>query len=184
MAPLLNAPAPNVSYFVPRVYPPAGTALNPQLDGKPIPTLFQPIKIRGVEFQNRIWVKLAGVLAEHGVDLIDISSSGNHPAQRVQAISSEPGYQVPFAAAVKEALDNKIRVAAVGRIHTATLAESVLNKGQADVILVGRMFLKNSSLVWTFAEELGVELHHSSQLGWPFKGRARAPTNTPVSEKK
>ncbi|RPD62751.1 FMN-linked oxidoreductase [Lentinus tigrinus ALCF2SS1-6] len=143
-----------------------------------------PLFCRERAGSRRDTVKLAGVLAEHGVDLMDISSSGNHPAQRVQAISSEPGYQVPFAAAVKEALGNKIHVAAVGRIHTTTLAESILNKGQADVILVGRMFLKNPSLVWTFAEELGVELHHSSQLGWPFKGRTRAPTNTPVSEKK
>ena len=57
MASLFNAPAPNVPYYVPRQYPPAGTAFDPQPDGKPIPSLFQPIKIRGVEFQNRIWVR-------------------------------------------------------------------------------------------------------------------------------
>ena len=57
--PELIVPAPNVPYFVPAQYPPAGTAFNPQPDGKPIPTLFKPIKIRGVEFQNRIWVSFA-----------------------------------------------------------------------------------------------------------------------------
>ena len=61
MAPLINAPAPNVPYYVPRQYPPAGTAFDPQPDGKPLPSLFQPIKIRGVEFQNRIWVRTSPV---------------------------------------------------------------------------------------------------------------------------
>lgn len=52
-----NIPAPNVPYFTPAQIPPAGTALVPQPSGKPVPTLFQPIKIRGVEFPNRIWVR-------------------------------------------------------------------------------------------------------------------------------
>lgn len=56
MAPQFNAPAPNTSYFTPAQYPVAGTALDPQPDGRPIPLLFKPLKIRGVEFQNRIWV--------------------------------------------------------------------------------------------------------------------------------
>ena len=37
--------------------PASGTAVVPQPDGKPIPKLFQPLKIRGVEFQNRIFVE-------------------------------------------------------------------------------------------------------------------------------
>lgn len=53
---VVNAPAPGIEYFTPAQNPPAGTALDPQPDGKPIPKLFQPLKIRGVEFQNRIWV--------------------------------------------------------------------------------------------------------------------------------
>ena len=57
--PELIVPAPNVPYFMPAQYPPAGTAFDPQPDRKPIPTLFKPIKIRGVEFQNRIWVSFA-----------------------------------------------------------------------------------------------------------------------------
>ena len=56
MPPLINRPAPNVPYFIPAQYPPAGTAFDPQPDGKPVPTIFKPIKIRGVEFHNRIWV--------------------------------------------------------------------------------------------------------------------------------
>ena len=43
--------APNTPYFTPAQKTPAGAALsaNP-------PTLFTPIKIRDVTFQNRIWV--------------------------------------------------------------------------------------------------------------------------------
>ncbi|KAI0742379.1 FMN-linked oxidoreductase [Daedaleopsis nitida] len=68
MAPLINAPAPNVPYFVPRQYPPSGTAFEEQPDEKPLPTLFQPLKIRGVEFQNRIWLApLCQYSSEDGV---------------------------------------------------------------------------------------------------------------------
>ncbi|KAI0757920.1 FMN-linked oxidoreductase [Fomes fomentarius] len=118
-------------------------------------------------------IKLAEMLAEHGVDLLDVSSSGNHPKQRVFAIHGVPGYQVPFAAAVKQALKDKIFVAAVGKIHEGKFAQSILDKGQADVVFVGRMFQKNPGLVWTFADDLEIELHHSRQIGWAFHGRPK-----------
>lgn len=53
----VNEPALNVPYFTPAQIPASGTAVDPQPDGKPIPKLFQPITIRGVEFQNRIFVR-------------------------------------------------------------------------------------------------------------------------------
>ena len=56
MAYQFNRPAPNTSYFTPAQNPPAGTAVDPQPDGKAIPTLFKPLRIRGVEFQNRIFL--------------------------------------------------------------------------------------------------------------------------------
>lgn len=51
-----NKPAQGISYFTPAQQPPSGTAINPQPDNKPIPKLFQPLTIRGVTFQNRIWL--------------------------------------------------------------------------------------------------------------------------------
>jgi hypothetical protein len=54
---LFSAAAPGISYFTPYQEKRAGTAIVPQPDGRPIPTLFQPFKIRGVEFQNRIFVE-------------------------------------------------------------------------------------------------------------------------------
>jgi hypothetical protein len=50
----VNKASPAVSYFTPLQDPPAGTALDPQPNGKAIPKLFQPLKIRGLELQNRI----------------------------------------------------------------------------------------------------------------------------------
>ena len=58
MTVLYNAPAPNVPFFTPAQYPASGTATKVQHDGKDVPTLFQPLKIRGVTFQNRIWVSI------------------------------------------------------------------------------------------------------------------------------
>ena len=117
-------------------------------------------------------VKLAGILADHGVDLIDVSSGGNSPQGRI-SLSRRPGYQVPFAEAVKKAHGNKVLVSAVGALHTGLVAQSVLDKGKADVVFVGRLFQKNPGVVWAFADELDVKLHHSKQLGWAFQGRAK-----------
>jgi len=53
-----NDPAPGVSFFTPHQNPPSGTAVDPQPNGQPIPMLFKPLKIRGVDFQNRIFVSM------------------------------------------------------------------------------------------------------------------------------
>ena len=51
-----NIPAKGISYFTPAQSPPSGTAVDPQPDGSSIPKLFQPLTIRGVTFQNRLWL--------------------------------------------------------------------------------------------------------------------------------
>lgn len=53
----VNEPAAGIPYFTPAQIPPSGTAIDPQPDGKPIPTVFKPLKVRGLEFQNRIFVR-------------------------------------------------------------------------------------------------------------------------------
>jgi len=55
-------------------------------------------------------------------------------------------YQAPFAGAVKEVVEGKILVGAVGGLGSGPIAEKVLEKGQADVIIVGRQFQKNPGL--------------------------------------
>lgn len=53
---LPNKAAPGISYYTPAQKPPSGTAKDPQSDGSPIPKLFRPLTLRGLTFQNRIFV--------------------------------------------------------------------------------------------------------------------------------
>lgn len=115
-------------------------------------------------------VRLAPLLAEHGVDLLDVSSGGNNPAQRIKG---GPGYQAPFAKKVKEAVGDKLAVGTVGTITNGPQANKLLEEG-LDLAIVGRMFQKNPGLVWTFAEELGVEISAANQIRWGFGGRGGA----------
>ncbi|TFY68481.1 hypothetical protein EVG20_g3533 [Dentipellis fragilis] len=113
-------------------------------------------------------VRLAGLLAAHGVDLLDASSGGTSPLQNIPSLEA---YQVPFAEAVKKAHGDAILVGAVGGITSGVRAQAILEEGRADVVLVGRGFLKNPGLVWAFAEELGVETYKTLQIEWAFHGR-------------
>ncbi|KAK9459752.1 uncharacterized protein V1516DRAFT_446568 [Lipomyces oligophaga] len=51
----INISAHGIPYFTPLQDPPAGTSLALP-EGKPLPRAFEPITVRGVTFQNRIWV--------------------------------------------------------------------------------------------------------------------------------
>lgn len=56
LAPIPNVAAKGVPFFTPEQDPVAGSALDPQPSGKPIPKLFTPLKIRGITMPNRIWM--------------------------------------------------------------------------------------------------------------------------------
>jgi 2,4-dienoyl-CoA reductase-like NADH-dependent reductase (Old Yellow Enzyme family) len=82
-------------------------------------------------------LELARMLAARGdVDLIDCSSGGLDPRQQVPI---HPGYQVPFARAVRQ--DAGVATAAVGLIHTPDMAEQILANGDADLVVLGRTLL-------------------------------------------
>ncbi|OJI98387.1 hypothetical protein ASPVEDRAFT_37828 [Aspergillus versicolor CBS 583.65] len=118
-------------------------------------------------------VKFAQALAESGnVDVLDVSSGGTHSSQKVQ---SKPGFQAPFAVAVKKAVGDKLIVGTVGMIDSGHLANTLLEKDGLDIALVGRGFQKNPGLVWTFAEELGVEISMANQIRWGFSSRGGGP---------
>ncbi|KAF7794910.1 hypothetical protein EIP86_006053 [Pleurotus ostreatoroseus] len=116
-------------------------------------------------------IRLAEVLAEHGVDLLDVSSAGNHPHQSVQELRLAEAYHAELSAQIKATLGHRILVGAVGGINTGKIAQEVLDKDQADVVFVGRMFQKNPGLVWQFAEDLGVQIKAMTQIEWAFFGR-------------
>lgn len=81
-------------------------------------------------------VRLATVLRECGVDLVDCSSGG---IIRAVNIPTGPGYQVPFARAIREGAG--VATAAVGLIHSIDQAEKVLADESADLVLLGRKLL-------------------------------------------
>ncbi|MGW9133917.1 NADH:flavin oxidoreductase/NADH oxidase [Streptomyces sp. NPDC055681] len=103
-------------------------------------------------------VRLATELQAHGVDLLDVSSGGNAPNAR---ITTGPGYQVPFAARVRE--ETSLPVAAVGLITEPQQAEKILADGQADAVLLGRELLRSPSWTQHAARELGGEVHKPAQ---------------------
>ncbi|PYI13770.1 FMN-linked oxidoreductase [Aspergillus japonicus CBS 114.51] len=124
-------------------------------------------------WNNDCTIQFAQELVKQGaVDLIDISSGGVHAAQKVK---SSPGFQVPFAAAVKKAVGDKLLVSAVGAITNGRQAEEIIEKDGIDVILVGRGFQKDPGLAWTFAQHLDVEISMASQIRWGFTRRGGTP---------
>lgn len=82
-------------------------------------------------------VKLAHILKEKGVDLIDCSSGGNILGQKIKL---GPCYQVPFSEAVKK---TGIMTGTVGLITSAKQAEDILQQNKADLVLFGREVLRN-----------------------------------------
>lgn len=114
-------------------------------------------------------IALSRVLREHGVDLMDISSGGQSLAQTINVFNAQSGY----AKQVKSDLKDSILVGCLGGITTGTIAEEYLQDGCGDVCFVGRKFLESPGAAWEFAEELGVDVHMSKQLEWPFIGRGK-----------
>jgi 2,4-dienoyl-CoA reductase-like NADH-dependent reductase (Old Yellow Enzyme family) len=116
-------------------------------------------------------VRLSLLLAEHGVDLVDVSSGGVHPKSAI-GIKSGPGYQVELAQDIKKAVGSRLLVSAVGGIKTGHLAEQVVQSG-IDVVMAGRWFQQNPGLVRAFANELDVKVRMAAQIDWPFEGRGK-----------
>jgi 2,4-dienoyl-CoA reductase-like NADH-dependent reductase (Old Yellow Enzyme family) len=127
-------------------------------------------------------IRLVPILAAHGVDLLDVSSAGNSPHQKLRF--NRPAFQSELSEEIKRAVKGvkvagsnaQFLVSAVGGISTGTIAAEVLDKEWADVVFVGRYFQQNPGLVWEFARELGVEIQVPLQIGWAFKGRGTRPS--------
>ncbi|GKZ28433.1 hypothetical protein AbraIFM66950_007101 [Aspergillus brasiliensis] len=120
--------------------------------------------------------RLAPILADHGVDLVDVSSGGVHPKSAI-AIKPGPAYQVHLAQEIKRATGDKLVVTAVGGIKTGTLAEEVVQSG-IDAVQAGRWFQQNPGLVRAFANELGVKVRMATQIDWSFEGRGKGKKNS------
>lgn len=77
------------------------------------------------------WLKATGK-----VDLVDCTSGGLDPRQRIPV---HPGYQVPFAEAIRR--EAGIATGAVGLISAPEHAEDIVANGRADLVFLGRVLL-------------------------------------------
>ncbi|OKL57945.1 hypothetical protein UA08_06403 [Talaromyces atroroseus] len=134
-------------------------------------------------------IRLAKELPSIGVDLIDVSSGGN---SRHQKIEPHTDYQIRLAARVRKELHaagvTNLLVGAVGLIKTAEVAKDIVQgadgaqelvkdeahaaesllrgpEPQADVVFVGRQFLRDAAWVLNVAKELGVKVTVPNQFG-------------------
>jgi 2,4-dienoyl-CoA reductase-like NADH-dependent reductase (Old Yellow Enzyme family) len=98
-------------------------------------------------------VELSKRLKALGVDLIDTSSAGLVPYQKI-AVGF--GYQVPFAEAIRKQAD--ILTGAVGMITDGAQADTILSTGQADLVFLAREFLRDPYWPRRAAQELHFKL--------------------------
>ena len=91
-------------------------------------------------------------LKKRGVDWIDASSGGLSPQQKIAA---GPGYQVPFAEAIKA---TGVTTFAVGLITDPHQAETIVASGQADFVALARAMLYDARWPWHAAAELGASV--------------------------
>lgn len=120
------------------------------------------VRISATDWSEGGWtleesVALARHLKAHGgTDLIDVSSGGLVPNA---TITTGPGYQVPFAEAVRNQAG--IATGAVGLITLPQQAEEIVQSEKADLIFLAREVLRNPYWPLQAAQVLGAE------FSWP-----------------
>ncbi|MCJ1708905.1 NADH:flavin oxidoreductase/NADH oxidase [Microbacterium sp. VKM Ac-2923] len=97
-------------------------------------------------------VAAARLVARAGADLIDVSSGGLVPHQR---ITPGPGYQVDHAATVRR--ETGLLVSAVGMIDDPAFGEEIVADGRADAVMSAREWLRDPHYALRAAAALGVD---------------------------
>jgi 2,4-dienoyl-CoA reductase-like NADH-dependent reductase (Old Yellow Enzyme family) len=113
-------------------------------------------------------VKVARMLKERGVDLIDCSSGGNVAGAKIPIA---PGYQVAFAERIKR--EAGIATAAVGLITEPVQANGIIAKGEADMVLLAREMLRDPY----FAVHAAAAMEETAS--WPEQYLRAAPVRSP-----
>ncbi|MDQ8729177.1 NADH:flavin oxidoreductase/NADH oxidase [Bradyrhizobium sp. LHD-71] len=124
-------------------------------------------------------------LKARGVDVIDCSSGGISGAATAMQVPRSLGFQVPFAGRVRKEAD--IPTMAVGLILEAQQAETILQKGQADLIAIGRQSQFNPNIAHHWAHDLGINQRFEDwtpEYGWWLEKRIRTMEGfaTPTGE--
>jgi NADPH2 dehydrogenase len=113
------------------------------------------IKVSSTDWVDGGWdieqtIAFAHELKKRGVDWIDASSGGVSPLQKIPL---GPGYQLPFAQAIRQATG--VTTMAVGLITEAGQAEDIVASGKADMVALARGMLYDPRWGWHAAAELG-----------------------------
>ncbi|KAK5197748.1 NADH-dependent flavin oxidoreductase [Exophiala xenobiotica] len=135
-------------------------------------------------------MRLARLLPALGIDLLDVSSGGNHPLQRINMFSSKD-YQTKIADQIRQMAKTnnlKLLIGAVGLITEAEQARDIVEEGpdrsigeeanaakemtdakggkepMADVILVARQFMREPEWVLKVAWKLKIDIAWPSQF--------------------
>jgi len=121
------------------------------------------IRVSGTDWVEGGWdidqtVAFATALEGRGCDAIHVSGGGLSPAQKIPLA---PGYQVPLARRVKEAV--KMPVIAVGLITDFIQAEQIIATGDADMIALARAVLYDPRWPWHAAAALGATVKAPNQ---------------------
>ena len=103
-------------------------------------------------------IAFAKELKTRGVDWVDASSGGVSPLQKIPL---GPGYQVPFAQAIREATG--VTTMAVGLITEAQQAEDIVASGKADMVALARGMLYEPRWGWHAAAALGGQVEAPPQ---------------------
>jgi len=115
------------------------------------------VRISGTDWVEGGWdvpqsVELARRLKAEGVDLIDCSSGGAVPDAKIPVGSS---YQLPIADQIRR--EAEIATAAVGMITEPEQADEIVREGRADLVLLGREFLRDPHWPLRAAKALGAQ---------------------------
>jgi 2,4-dienoyl-CoA reductase-like NADH-dependent reductase (Old Yellow Enzyme family) len=130
-------------------------------------------RIPGSDYVPGAWspedaVVYARELQARGCDFVTVSGGG---VVLDASVPTGPGYQVPFAEAVKRATG--MVTGAVGLITEPQQAEAILTEGRADYVAIARGFLFDPRWAWHAAIELGAQAHYAPQYerchprAWP-----------------
>ncbi|MEM1197997.1 MAG: NADH:flavin oxidoreductase/NADH oxidase, partial [Pseudomonadota bacterium] len=126
----------------------------------------------GLEIEHTI--EVARALKAAGVDIIDCSTGGIGGRERPRRMELAQGFQVPFAAQVKEAAD--IPTMTVGFLWDAAVCEEVVASGQADMVALARELLADPNWPNRVAADLGADENHAlwpEEAGWWLMKRER-----------
>ncbi len=116
------------------------------------------VRVSGTDWVDGGWsieetIILAQAIEARGCAAINVSSGGLHPAQK---IALAPGYQVPLARRVKDAV--AMPVIAVGLITDPAQAEAIIARGDADAVAIARAALYDPRWPWHAAAALGATI--------------------------